>query len=397
MSKKESSKKNVFGLVSKLGNLIKRRGYSSSNTENTDASSGENDVPKKNYNIHISEDDQGDDIDLGDEEEEEEEEEEEKEKEKEKVKEKEKEQDSKEDSNNNNKENINEDKNSEKNKIDNIDNNIKDVENNINKPQENIVVKKEKPKKDETKEENNKIDNISKEKDNNFENDNEKNTDEHNIQNEEKINAKPEKEEKKELNKKISDNNNEANTIKNDKEEKISPENNIKIKEISENIEKEDLEEDINEACHLSFKKGNDFNSRDIYCIPISKIKNQKKKSIFQKMNLFQKAKNDIINYLIFIEENLMYFSKDIMIDKKNDKIRRINKVYNIKNMLNYTSNKELNNNKYKLVFEIMNKKYISKTKEYFIAEEHYKEFNDELTKKLKIYGNQIIKNKIDI
>ena len=259
-------------------------------------------------------------------------------------------------------------------------------------------MKKEKPKKDETKEENiNKIDNISKEKDNNFENDNEKNTDEHNIQNEEKINAKPEKEEKKELNKKISDNNNEANTIKNDKEEKISPENNIKIKEISENIEKEDLEEDINEACHLSFKKGNDFNSRDIYCIPISKIKNQKKKSIFQKMNLFQKAKNDIINYLIFIEENLMYFSKDIMIDKKNDKIRRINKVYNIKNMLNYTSNKELNNNKYKLVFEIMNKKYISKTKEYFIAEEHYKEFNDELIKKLKIYGNQIIKNKIDI
>ena len=36
MSKKESSKKNVFGLVSKLGNLIKRRGYSSSNTENTE-------------------------------------------------------------------------------------------------------------------------------------------------------------------------------------------------------------------------------------------------------------------------------------------------------------------------------------------------------------------------
>ena len=47
MRKKESSKKNVFGLVSKLGNLIKRRGYSSSNTENTDASSGENDLPKK--------------------------------------------------------------------------------------------------------------------------------------------------------------------------------------------------------------------------------------------------------------------------------------------------------------------------------------------------------------
>ena len=71
MSKKEKSKKNVFGLVSKLGNLIK--GNSSSN--NSDTSSGENEIPQKNFNVHISEDNQ-EQIELGDEEEEEEEEEE---------------------------------------------------------------------------------------------------------------------------------------------------------------------------------------------------------------------------------------------------------------------------------------------------------------------------------
>ena len=85
------------------------------------------------------------------------------------------------------------------------------------------------------------------------------------------------------------------------------------------------------------------------------------------------------INFIDFIKSNRKY-SQDPKI------IRYITVDFN----------KELNNNKYKLVFEIMNKKHTSKTKEYFIAEEHYKEFNDELIKKLKIYGNQIIKNKID-
>ena len=74
MSKKEKSKKNVFGLVSKLGNLIKGTS-SSNNSDNMDTSAGENEFPKKNFNIHISEDNQ-EQIDLGDEEEEEEEEEE---------------------------------------------------------------------------------------------------------------------------------------------------------------------------------------------------------------------------------------------------------------------------------------------------------------------------------
>ena len=46
MIKKEKSRKNVFGLVSKLGNLIKKGG-STTNTDNMDTSAGENDLPKK--------------------------------------------------------------------------------------------------------------------------------------------------------------------------------------------------------------------------------------------------------------------------------------------------------------------------------------------------------------
>ena len=78
MSKKQGrSKKNVFGLVSKIGSLIKKGGNNANNPENNDGT-GENETPKKNFNIHISEDNL-DVFAIGDEEEEEEEDEEEKE------------------------------------------------------------------------------------------------------------------------------------------------------------------------------------------------------------------------------------------------------------------------------------------------------------------------------
>ena len=78
MSKKQGkSKKNVFGLVSKLGSFIKKGGNNANNPENNDGT-GENEAPKKNFNIHISEDNL-EVFAIGDEEEEEEEDEEEKE------------------------------------------------------------------------------------------------------------------------------------------------------------------------------------------------------------------------------------------------------------------------------------------------------------------------------
>ena len=342
MKKKEKSRKNVFGLVSKLGNLIKKGG-TTTNTDNMDTSAGENDLPKKNFNIHISEDNQ-EQIEIDDDEEEEEEEDENEKEAKKDLEEKK------------------EDKNENQNKIQNKEvnsNNKKDIDNinNINNATKN-------------KEENNKIDNTEKNKDK----------------------GNTAKEEEKESNNIIINDksNNIINT--NTKEESKQQENNNQIKEDFENIKEENIIEDINEACHLYLKKGNDFNAKEIYCIPITQIKNRKKKSILQKMNVFKKVKNEIINYKIFMEENFIYFTKDIIIDKKNDALRRIYKVYNIRNILNYTSSKESENNKYKIAFEVINKKFVNKSKEYFIEEQYFKAFNDKMVTKLKIYGDKFIK-----
>ena len=414
MSKKEKSKKNVFGLVSKLGNLIKGTS-SSNNSDNMDTSAGENEFPKKNFNIHISEDNQ-EQIDLGDEEEEEEEEEENSQEEKKESKNVNKIKDD----NDEKKENI-EIKDENK----NIDKEIKNNENKIN--DEILTDEKDKNKKEEISE-NIKKENIDENanndkneeiKENNIENkeineNNKKEEMNENIKKEEKRNEnedkikeenninnniekievknniikEEDKKESKEKNNIINENNNIINIDTN--EEKTNEEKKEETTDIAElNIE----EEDINETCHIYLKPGNDFNSKEMYCLPISKLKLGKKKSLFQKINVFKKAKTEIINYKIFFEDNFIYFANDIIIDKNDESMRRINKIYNIRNILNYTSNKDEENKKYKIMIEIMNKKNIKKSKEYLIEEQYFKEFNDELIKKLKLYGDKLIKN----
>ena len=424
MSKKEKSKKNVFGLVSKLGNLIKGTS-SSNNSDNMDTSAGENEFPKKNFNIHISEDNQ-EQIDLGDEEEEEEEEEENSQEEKKESK------------------NVNKIKNDNDEKKENIEikdenkNIDKEIKNNENKINDEILTdEKDKNKKEEISE-NIKKENIDENanndkneeiKENNIENkeineNNKKEEMNEDIKKEEKRNEKEEKrnenedkikeenninnniekievknniikeedkKESKEKNNIINENNNIINIDTN--EEKTNEEKNTK-KEETTDIEELNIEkEDINETCHIYLKPGNDFNSKEMYCLPISKIKLGKKKSLFQKINVFKKAKTETINYKIFFEDNFIYFANDIIIDKNDESMRRINKIYNIRNILNYTSNKDEENKKYKIMIEIMNKKNIKKSKEYLIEEQYFKEFNDELIKKLKLYGDKLIKN----
>ena len=377
MSKKEKSKKNVFGLVSKLGNLIK--GSSSSN--NSDTSSGENEIPKKNYNVHISEDNQ-EQIELGDEEEEEEEEEENTREEKKELKETKTNSDEKNYKNKINDENKNIDKDN-KNTVNEINKEISNVKKEDNKIEEkekkelNENVKKEEMKDDNKKEEIKDSNNINQ----NIEKIEEKN----NIlkeENKEKVN---------EIKNIIEENKSNINNDINEK--KINEENITETNDISKNNEESIKEEDINEACHLYLKKGNDFNYKDIYCFSITKIKLRKKKSLFQKINVFKKAKNEIIKYIIFFEDNFIYLANDIIIDKNNDEFRRINKIYNIRDILSYTSNRDEKNKKYKITFEIMNKKNIKKNKEYFIEEQYFEEFNDELMTKLKLYGDKLNKN----
>ena len=351
MSKKEKTRRKVFGLVSKLGSFIKKGGGANTSNDNMDTSAGENETPKKSFNIHISEDNQ-EEIEIADDEEEEEEEEEDEPKQETK----------------------------------------KDLSNNEEDKDKDIIGQKEKNNNDDNileKKDNNDLENITNnqinsksndeeiKKENNIENDSEKNT----------IKNIPQKDLKYDSNN-INLNKENININDNKKEKSPKEVNNIQIKEEEkDNIKKENIIENINEVCHLYLKAGNDFNSKEIYCIPITQIKNRKKKSIFQKMNVFKKVKNEVINFKIFFEENFIYFAKDIIVDKKNKDLRRISKVYNIRNISNYISNKDLESNKYKIEYEIMNKKLVTKSKEYFIEEEYYKEFNDEMNKKLKLFS----------
>ena len=390
MSKKQvKTKKNVFGLVSKIGSLIKK-GNSTSNIDSVETarSSGTSgsETPRKNFNIQISDDNQ-EIFAVGDDEEEEEEDEEENGKEIEDKKEKE------------NKNNINE----------NIS--LGDKDNKIDKEikNENINpdIKKEAIEKEKGNENNNKDISVKEEEEKPKQNDINNNLNDsnniNNAKNEEKVvkdNANINDKEVKKINENSSDskiieennkkdNNANKNEIK--KENNINNDNN-KINEeekIENNIKENTLNEHF-ETCHLCLKKGNDFNSDEIYCIPI--IRNKKKKSVLQKFGLFKKPKYDLVNYKIFFDECFIYLSKDIIIDKKNTNKRRINNVLKIKNIINFSTKKEQNN--YFVTIDIYNKNGVLKNKEFFVEEKYFEYFNKEINKSLELYGGLYMKSK---
>ena len=359
MSKKQGkSKKNVFGLVSKLGSFIKKGGNNPDNAETSGKTgSTENETPRKNFNIQIS-DDNLEVFAIGDEEEEEEEDEEENEvKDKKDKKEKE-----------DNKEKNEEIKNEEISTIQSDNKTEEKIDNNINKNEKIQNIENEKKQ--------------SSEKEKNIENNN-------NI-----INTnKEEKEEKNIIKNNINEENKEnidMNNIINTKSENIINENNKDTEKIKDNDKKEyeiptkeNIIKDNSETCHLYMKKGNDFNSNEIYCYPI--IRNKKKKSVFQKIGFFKKPKYDLVKYLLFFDEYFIYLSKDIIIDKRNVANRRINNILKIKNIINYSATKEQNN--YHIIIEIINKNGIIKNKELFIEEKYFNDFDKEIKKSLKLYG----------
>ena len=379
MSKKQvKTKKNVFGLVSKIGSLIKKGGNSASNIENVETarSSGTSgsETPRKNFNIQISDDNQ-EIFAVGDEEEEEEEDEEENEKET-----KDKKEIENKDNNNENISNDKDNKNNKEVKDEKVNPDIKkETKENKNK-NEDISVKEEEKEKQNIKNNNlndsNNINNIK---------------DETKIVKDTKIDDKEAKNNiDNSSNSKIIDENNKKGNNENINE--IKEENNI-INDNNKINKEENSENSINEnfeTCHLCLKKGNDFNSDEIYCIPI--IRNKKKKSVLQKFGLFKKAKYDLVNYKIFFDECFLYLSKDIVIDKKNANKRRINNVLKIKNIINFNTKKEQNN--YFVTIDIYNKNGILKNKEFFIEEKYFDYFNKEINKSLELYGGLYMKSK---
>lgn len=406
MSKKQvKTKKNVFGLVSKIGSLIKKGGNSANNIDNVETarSSGTSgsETPRKNFNIQISDDNQ-EIFAVGDDEEEEEEDEEENEKEIKDTKEKNENKENKEIQNKDNKidkeiknEILNPDTKKESRENENK-NEIKD-----NSKNEDISIKeKEEEEKPNIKKNNlNETSNINAIRDD--------------IKDETKISAdninSNDKEVKANINNNINskiieennkkDKDNNINEIKEDinksnnniKEENIINDNNkINNEDNAENSIKESELNDNFETCHLCLKRGNDFNSDEIFCLPI--LRNKKKKSVLQKFGLFKKPKYDLVNYKIFFDECFIYLSKDIIIDKKNTSKRRINNVLKIKNIININTKKE--QNKYFVTIDIYNKNGVLKNKEFFLDEKYFEYFNKEINKSLEMYGGLYMKSK---
>ena len=361
MNKKQGKgKKNVFGLVSKIGTLLKKGGNNPNNPENaeTSATSGsgekDKDTPKKNFNIHISEDNL-EVFTIGDEEEEEEEEEE-------------KEENDKKDKNK-------KDKNENDIKENNIiENDVKEINNN-KEDKLNIENKNNQEISNEKEENNNKINENIKD----IENENNINNNINNIY----------KDEDNNLNKNTIIQINEENkeNIQSNIEEENESSDNKEVKD--ENEKRKKIINDNFDTCHLFLRKGNDFNSNEINCFPI--IRNKKKKNVFQKIGFFKKPKYDLVNYKIFFDECFIYLSRDIILDKKNTSKRRINNVLKVKNIINYTTSKE-ENNKYRIIIEIINKNGNLKNKEFFIEENYFGAFNEEINNSLKLYGGLYLK-----
>ena len=289
------SKKNVFGLVSKLGSFIKGGKTISSLSKNNI------DTQKKNYNIHLSEDNQ-EIFQIGDEEEEEEEEEE-----------------------NEIKENLR----------------GKKILENMNEDEEKKEIK---IKNEEKREETIGLYNIKSSK----KNDNE------------------------------CRNINTENEIK----EEIFDKQDENKEKMDEKNRKQEFLQDFTDTCHLYLKKGQDFNSSDIYCFPV--IRKKYIKGLFK--SFLKRQKYYFSNYLIFFVDCFIYLSKDVVVNKSYTSIRRINNIIKAQNLINFSKTRETED-KYILTLEILNKHGIKKTKELIIEDKYFPEINEKFKEIFKIYG----------
>ena len=75
------------------------------------------------------------------------------------------------------------------------------------------------------------------------------------------------------------------------------------------------------------------------------------------------------IDSLVLFDENYLYVLKDIVINKKNEKLRRINDIYDLRQLLNYNVTKKQNGFEYTLNF-ILEKNFLDRKIKKFLFEE---------------------------
>lgn len=96
-----------------------------------------------------------------------------------------------------------------------------------------------------------------------------------------------------------------------------------------------------NNFCHRVRKKGSLVNIDEIEYFNITRMK--RKKTIFAKMGL---SDDDYFpaDFLMFFEEQFIYFIKDVEVDKKNKKIRKIGSHYSFFQISNIQFEEDIDN-----------------------------------------------------
>ncbi len=92
------------------------------------------------------------------------------------------------------------------------------------------------------------------------------------------------------------------------------------------------------------------------------------KEQINSKILLFTKQYSKT-NTLLFIDENFMYLSKDVIINKKNENIRRISEIYDLNQLFNYSVEKKKNGFEFALNF-LLGKNFLDRQIKKLLFEE---------------------------
>ena len=204
-------------------------------------------------------------------------------------------------------------------------------------------------------------------------------------------NQKSEENSKKDLNENIinEDNDNNINNINN---EEINS-NNKKFPQIINNaFPVINNNNDINDAfiydetssCHLMLKKGNDININDYIIFPILFM--EKQKNLFYKIGMTNTPSYEQKKYILFFDEHYLYFAKDEIIpEEMDDDIRRITKIVSLFDIKDF-SNDHFNEQffiKLTIQKELKPEKIIS----FYIEENNFPGFIKNFNLKLSIYG----------
>lgn len=106
-------------------------------------------------------------------------------------------------------------------------------------------------------------------------------------------------------------------------------------------VKKEMKDINSNNFCHRVRKKGSLVNIDEIEYFNITRMK--RKKTIFAKMGL---SDDDYYpaDFLMFFEEQFIYFIKDVEVDKKNKKIRKIGSHYSFFQISNIQFEEDIDN-----------------------------------------------------